>query len=85
MFFAVCAWLCAPLSCEDGGAGADASRFPGNVEVCDAADVDEDCNQATFGDRDQDGDGWIDADCCNDGGGGARACGDDCDDLRTNA
>ncbi|HLU66126.1 MAG TPA: putative metal-binding motif-containing protein [Kofleriaceae bacterium] len=61
-----------------GGADCDDSRadvFSGGVEICDAANLDEDCNPTTFGQRDLDGDGYIDAACCN----GAN-CGDDCDD-----
>jgi hypothetical protein len=60
--------------CDDG----DANRFPGNVEVCDyPVNKDEDCDPTTFGSKDSDGDGYVDARCCN----GAN-CGNDCDDTR---
>jgi hypothetical protein len=63
----------APLGddCDDD----DVSRFPGNTEVCDA--VDQDCDPTTLGDRDDDGDGYVSATCCD----GTR-CGEDCDDAR---
>lgn len=47
--------------CDD----ADATRFPGNPEYCDADGHDEDCNLDTFGDRDLDGDGQISSQCFN--------------------
>ncbi len=62
---------CGGDDCDDG----DATRYPGNIELCDADDHDEDCDGETFGYRDEDGDGWPDRACCN----GAR-CGGDCDD-----
>ncbi len=65
---------------ECGGSDCDDSnpnRFPGNTEVCDADDVDEDCDPSTFGRRDIDGDDVTDAACCN-----GDTCGDDCDDNR---
>lgn len=40
-------------------------RFGGNVEVCDPHGLDEDCNINTFGEKDDDGDGFIDAICRN--------------------
>jgi len=61
---------CGGDDCDD----ADASRFPGNDEVCDTDD--EDCNDATFGFVDADGDGVSSVACCN-----AGACGADCNDA----
>lgn len=69
---------------ECGGDDCDdsrADRFPGNAEVCDSADVDEDCDSSTFGFRDEDGDEYGDARCCNVSKDG-RVCGPDCDDSR---
>jgi hypothetical protein len=66
---------CGGTDCDD----SNASRFPGNTEVCDVADLDEDCDPRTFGVRDADGDGAPDMLCCN-GEGAARVCGTDCDD-----
>ena len=40
-------------------------RYGGNLEVCDAHDLDEDCDVTTFGTKDEDNDGFIDADCGN--------------------
>jgi alpha-tubulin suppressor-like RCC1 family protein len=65
---------------ECGGADCDdtnPARYPGATEVCDPLGVDEDCNLATFGDRDADRDAFVDALCCN-----GDACGTDCDDRR---
>jgi hypothetical protein len=69
---------CGGEDCDD----ADATRHPGNNEVCDAADHDEDCNPYTFGDRDVDGDGHIDVACGNVDASGMRINGADCDDTR---
>ncbi|MEQ8461695.1 MAG: MopE-related protein [Sandaracinaceae bacterium] len=69
----------APLGtdCDD----ANADRFPGNFERCDAENVDEDCDPTTFGAVDGDGDGQLAARCCNEMD-GALVCGTDCDDTR---
>lgn len=64
---------CGGDDCDDG----DANRYPGNVEICDLNGHDEDCDLTTFGRRDIDGDGEVDASCCN-----STTCGVDCDDLR---
>ena len=55
-------------------------RYPGRLEICDVAGLDEDCDPATFGARDADGDGAIDAPAATD-----RRCGDDCDDAHAAA
>ncbi len=67
---------CGGADCDD----ADPLRFPGATEVCDAENRDEDCDPATFGFRDIDGDGFPDDRCCNDDG-GTLNCGTDCDDT----
>lgn len=64
---------CGGDDCDD----TDLNRYPGNEEVCDADDVDEDCDPTTFGRRDIDGDDSTSDACCNEG-----HCGDDCDDNR---
>jgi alpha-tubulin suppressor-like RCC1 family protein len=60
---------CGGDDCEDN----DASRYPGATEICDGDD--EDCNDATFGFIDADGDGVASSACCNGG-----TCGADCND-----
>jgi len=89
----VCQSVCSVIADADGDGvdaidcgGADCddtnpNRFPGNAEVCDPDNVDEDCDPLTFGARDADRDGFIDAACCNEMG-GMLVCGDDCSDSR---
>ena len=62
---------CGGNDCDD----SDANRYPGNTEVCDTGNVDEDCNADTFGERDVDGDGQVSSECCN-----GSNCGPDCAD-----
>ncbi len=64
---------CGGDDCDD----SDADRYPGNVEVCDEAGHDEDCDPTTFGGRDVDGDSFEDARCCN-----GDSCGRDCVDTQ---
>ncbi len=69
---------------ECGGDDCDDSRddrAPFHQEICDSADLDEDCDPKTFGFRDQDGDEFVDASCCNHDDSGSN-CGNDCDDTR---
>lgn len=55
---------------------------PAAEEVCDADDLDEDCDPKTYGFRDQDGDGEVDHLCKNrDPSTGAVEHGPDCNDL----
>lgn len=67
---------CGGTDCDD----YDPLRSPGRPEICDAENRDEDCDPATFGVRDGDGDGAPDARCCNLGDG--SRCGTDCDDTQ---
>ena len=69
---------CGGDDCDDG----DANRYPGNTEVCDADNHDEDCDPRTYGVRDNDGDGEPDDRCCNFEESGEAYCGTDCDDVR---
>lgn len=64
---------CGGDDCDD----ANATRYPGNTEVCDRNDVDEDCDPSTYGVRDGDADGVVDQVCCN-----GTNCGLDCDDSQ---
>lgn len=50
---------CGGDDCDDN----DASRSPGNEEVCESNGIDEDCDATTVGDLDLDGDGYISAQC----------------------
>ncbi len=61
--------------CDD----TDADAYPGNVEVCD--DHDDDCNPATRGGTDEDGDGFESRSCCNPDATGMLRCGTDCEDT----
>ena len=72
---------CGGDDCDDN----DANRFPGRMEVCDAADHDEDCDPATFGHRDADGDAHDDDACCNVDTASVRRCGNDCDDTQASS
>lgn len=69
-------------SVESGGDDCDDTdpdRYPGNTEVADEHDKDEDCNPATFGRLDKDGDGFFDSRACNRDG-NTWNCGTDCND-----
>lgn len=66
--------------CDDN----DSLRYPGNQEICDPENRDEDCDPTTFGTVDSDGDGYIDAACCNEDDDGELNCGMDCDDQKPN-
>ncbi|MCA9615723.1 MAG: hypothetical protein KC586_23365, partial [Myxococcales bacterium] len=65
-------FACGGTDCDD----TDANVNPEATEVCDPEQRDEDCDPTTFGDLDVDGDGVVDALCCN-----LDLCGADCDDT----
>ncbi len=68
---------CGGRDCDD-----DDPRIP-RQEVCDAANVDEDCDPTTVGSLvldDGDDDGFLPTTCCNDTDAGL-VCGTDCDDT----
>ena len=69
---------CGGADCDD----TNPNRYPGNAEVCDEANVDEDCDPTTYGARDVDRDGFDSAACCNLQEDGELACADDCSDAR---
>lgn len=84
---------CGSADCDGDGANSiarggtdcddtDPRRTPGRTEIADHEHLDEDCNPATFGRRDSDGDGYLDAQACN-WTGSSWNCGNDCDDLRS--
>jgi hypothetical protein len=50
---------CGGNDCDDN----NANRYPGNVEICDARGIDEDCDTSTVGDLDEDGDGFVSPNC----------------------
>lgn len=54
-------FACGGADCDDNNANV----FPGNREVCDADNLDEDCDPSTYGQSsdDKDKDGYIDARC----------------------
>ncbi len=64
--------------CDDN----DSLAYPGNQEVCDQDNRDEDCNPETFGTLDADQDGFVDANCANEDDDGNVFRGDDCDDRK---
>jgi len=69
---------CGGTDCDDN----DARRVPGGSEIADSANLDEDCDPQTFGNRDTDGDGFFDSNACNYSPASGWHCGNDCDDVR---
>ena len=68
--------FCGGDDCDD----TDASRYPGATEICDANGNDEDCNYTTFGNQDNDRDGYMASTCFNIRNGVITSSGNDCDD-----
>jgi hypothetical protein len=70
---------CGGDDCDD----SDGDVNPGKEEICDDAGRNEDCDPNTLAgpaETDLDGDGYVDAACCNRQRTGAILCGLDCDD-----
>jgi len=65
--------------CDDNNPG----RYPGNAER--ANDLDEDCDPASIGWRDLDGDGYVDAAVSNPGGPSGTDCNDQIAAIRPDA
>ena len=63
---------CGGTDCDD----TNPDVHPRATEVCDAANLDEDCDPTTIGAADLDGDMFIASRCCN-----GTNCGGDCDDA----
>jgi hypothetical protein len=68
---------CGGDDCDDTNARIN----PFRAEVCDAQNLDEDCDPSTVGDTDLDGDGAVSNACCNAQPDGSLSCGPDCDDT----
>ncbi len=66
------------FDCDD----TNAQRAPGFLEICDTAELDEDCDPLTLGGIDADRDGFVDARCANRLADGGVNRGTDCDDTK---